>query len=988
MTSPSRVLRVVALPILLLAAIVPAIAQVAVPPVAQPAPQPTAQPAIPAFTGPRPQYARPDDPWIFRGTDIPHDPQWLFGELPNGLRYAVRRAGVPPGQVSIRVRIDAGSLYETDAERGYAHLLEHMTFRQSKYLGDGEAITHFQRLGAGFGNDTNASTEPTQTVYRLDLPNATPAKLDDSVKLISGMIREPALSAANLAADRPIVLAEARESAGVDQRINDVMFGVLFEGQQLATRVPIGTTATLQKATPRSVRAFHDRWYRPERAVVVLVGDADPLMMAVLVERYFSDWQGKGPAARDPDFGKPVAPAGADPANPVGTTKVIVEPGQARNFTYAYVRPWQGVVDNLEYNRGLLLDTIAINVINRRLEARARSGGAYLVGKVDRDKPSRSLDVTYVSFAPLSADWRAGLADVRAVIGDALETPPSQAEIDREVAEADISFVAGVEQSRSRASAAMADDIVEAVNIREAVASPETFLAVFRGMRARFTPDEVFAHTKGLFTGVAVRGVLLTPAVGEGDAAAVRQALLAAPDTSLASRSAAAQVNFADLPKIGEPKEPVSQGPVQIFTRDDVEQLNYANGVRALLRRTENEPGRVTVRVRFGAGQRAFDDNEVVYAGLGQLALISSGEATLDQDELDSLLTGRKIGFDFRIEDGVFEFEGSTRADDLADQLYLFAAKFALPRWDTQPFERARASALLRYDASDSTPSDVIGRDLNWLLGSQAPRYRAPNPDQLRAATPEAFREVWTRILAQGPVEVAIFGDFDPVAAKTTLDATFGALAPRTPIPPEVLARVPAFTAGGGKPLVINHRGNADQAAAIVAWPTGGGTVRLTEKRKLELLAQVFGNRLLDSLREKSGASYSPYVGSDWPLDTPDGGRVMAIVQLPPRLVPGFFEQADAIARDLAEKGPTADEIERVTEPMRQLLARVRPAHMFWLGQIEGSAFDRNRLIGLVSIERDYTETSPEEMRALAARYLLPSKAVRIEVMPPVASKR
>src|SRR5690606_1909932 len=102
-----------------------------------------------------PLYTQPDDPWIYRGTDIPIDKQWLFGEIPNGVRYAVRRNGVPPGQVSIRVRIDAGSLHERDNERGYAHLLEHLIFRQSKYLGNGEAIPHFQRLGAGLGNDTN-----------------------------------------------------------------------------------------------------------------------------------------------------------------------------------------------------------------------------------------------------------------------------------------------------------------------------------------------------------------------------------------------------------------------------------------------------------------------------------------------------------------------------------------------------------------------------------------------------------------------------------------------------------------------------------------------------------------------------------------------------------------------------------------------------------------------------------------------------------------
>lgn len=51
-------------------------------------------------------------PWLYRGSDVPQDPEWLFGELPNGLRYAVRKNGVPPRQVSIRIRMDVGSLYE------------------------------------------------------------------------------------------------------------------------------------------------------------------------------------------------------------------------------------------------------------------------------------------------------------------------------------------------------------------------------------------------------------------------------------------------------------------------------------------------------------------------------------------------------------------------------------------------------------------------------------------------------------------------------------------------------------------------------------------------------------------------------------------------------------------------------------------------------------------------------------------------------------
>ena len=117
-----------------------------------------------------PALAAPATPWLYRGSDIPPDKAWVFGELPNGLRYAVRNNGVPPRQVSIRMVIDAGSLNEGPGEHGYAHFNEHLSFRGSKYVPDGEAKRLWQRLGATFGSDTNATTSPTQTIYKLDLP--------------------------------------------------------------------------------------------------------------------------------------------------------------------------------------------------------------------------------------------------------------------------------------------------------------------------------------------------------------------------------------------------------------------------------------------------------------------------------------------------------------------------------------------------------------------------------------------------------------------------------------------------------------------------------------------------------------------------------------------------------------------------------------------------------------------------------------------------
>ena len=925
--------------------------------VATPAPAPIAAP----------KYAQPDDPWIYRGTDIPIDRQWLFGELPNGLRYAVRNNGVPPGQVSIRVRIDAGSLYEKPEERGFAHLIEHLVFRESSVFANGEAIPHFQRLGAGLGTDTNALTYPTQTIFHIDLPNANRASLDDTLRRLAGMIAEPKLSTANLATEVPIVLAERRERAGPEERIVNALNGAFFPGQPLADRDAIGTVVTLQGATQDAVRAFHDRWYRPDKATVVLVGDMPVEQLAALVEARFGGWKASGSAAEQPDFGRPQAPAGADPANPVDVARVLVEPGQPRNLTFGVIRPWQQVTDNLEYNRGLLIDSIAETIINRRLESRARAGASYLQAGVQQDKPSRSANVTYVGVTPIEGDWKKALADVRAVIADALANPPSQEEIDRELAEYDVIFANQVEQSRIQAGSKLADDLVGAVDIRESVASPETFLEVFRGMKDRFTPQAIHERTRAMFTGVAVRALLVTPEAGEATDADLRAALLAPVTASSADRFAGPAPSFANLPPVGEAAQPVSSSTDERF---DVETLTYANGVKALLYPTQNEPGRVTVRVRFGQGRKGFAPGEIAYLQLGQGALVTSGLGELGQEDLDRLTTGRKMGFSFNVEDGAFVFEGLTRAEDVADQLYLFAAKLATPRWEPAPFFRAKAAALLAYDSMESSPTAILNRDFGWLLHGRDPLYATPTPDQVRATTPGGFRDVWARMLHQGPVEVSVFGDFDRQIVGDALARTFGALPPRAaPVPAAANDNAPAFPAGGRAPTVIAHRGDADQAAGLVLWPTGAGSAALPESRKLEVLAQVFANRLLDSMRERIGASYAPDVGSSWPLDVTRGGAIYAMAQLPPDKLDVFFAEADAIARNLATTAPTADELGRVTEPLKQTLERLLTGHTFWLNIMEGTAFDSQRLEHVPSLFRDYTAVTPEEIRALAARY-------------------
>ncbi len=926
----------------------------------------------------QPRYVQTSDPWIYRGSDVPQDKEWLFGQMPNGLRYAVRRNGVPPGQVSIRVRIDAGSLYETDRERGYAHLLEHLLFRQSKYLGVAQAIPTWQRLGATFGSDTNAETSPTHTVFKLDLPGADAAKIDESMKLLSGMVRAPVLSTTNVRAEVPIVLAEKRENGGPGERTGELTRQTLFAGQLLASRSPIGTVETLTEATGKSVEAFYRRWYRPENTVISVVGDAEPALLAAQVEKWFGDWQGRGPLAPAPSFGDPVAPPGVDPGNPVGETAVMVEPDLPRSFTFAILRPWRPVNDTIAYNQGILRDTLAAALINRRLEAHARAGGSYLYARVQQDKISRSADATFVSFAPLTADWRAALRDVRAVIADALARPPSEEELAREIAEQQQVFESSVAERGVLAGSRLADDIVNAVDIREAVAAPETVLSVFTGMKDAITPQQILDSTRRIFGGTVVRATYVTPATGEASADDLRAGLLApvAPDGK--ARISGKPISFAQLPAIGKPGAIERDAPLGIH---DIGRVDFANGVKALLWSNSAEPGRVAVKVRFGGGYRSLGDGDAVYAELGKMALVGSGIGPLGQEELDRISTGRKMGFDFAIEDGAFTFSAQTRKEDLADQLYLFAAKLGMPRWDTNPVIRARAAALLAYESYATSPAGVLGRELDGLARGGDPRYAAPTRDQLEAATPAGFRRVWEPILRQGPVEVLVFGDFDRAATVQALAKTFGALPPRTTLPAAMAARLPGHGAAG-ETKVLTHRGEATQAAAVVEWPSGGGVGAIRESRQLQILVQLFNNRLLDAMREKAGASYAPVVRSDWPTDIAGGGRIVALAQLQPKDVPIFFRESERIANELATSPPSADELARVTEPLRQYITRASTGNLFWLYQLEGVTADPRIAVYLRTLLPDYSRTTPQAMQALAQKYFSGRQPWRLAVIP------
>lgn len=220
-------------------------------------------------------------------------------ELANGMRVIVkpdRRAPVAVVMVWYRV----GSIDEVNGTTGVAHVLEHMMFKGTATTPAGE----YSRIIAAAGGRENAFTSNDYTGYFATLNKS---KLDLMFGLEADRMVNLAFSPEEFAKELKVVMEERR------MRTEDQPRSLVFE-QLFATALTvhpyrnpiIGWMNDLENMRVEDARAFYKRWYVPNNAILVVVGDVDPQEVFALAEKHF----------------------GPIPARPLPQRKPQVEPAQ------------------------------------------------------------------------------------------------------------------------------------------------------------------------------------------------------------------------------------------------------------------------------------------------------------------------------------------------------------------------------------------------------------------------------------------------------------------------------------------------------------------------------------------------------------------------------------------------------------------------------------------------------------------------------------
>ena len=933
--------------------------------------------ATAAAAQPRPAQPAPAPaahPWAQAGSDLPPDPDVRYGMLPNGMRYALRRNATPPHQVSLRLRIDAGSLEERDDQRGLAHFIEHMAFNGSTHVPEGEFVHRLERLGLRFGADTNAGTEFTQTVYKLDLPENQAASIDEGLFLLREVGGEVSFAPAAIDRERGIIQSEERSRAGPQYRIFVDEMGYLMRGQLLPSRMPIGVPEVIATAQRDRFASLYLAYYRPERATLIAVGDFNLDEMEAKIRARFGDWHGRGTPGPDPDLGA-VAPRRTE-------THLLIEPGGPAQVTLFWVRPPDLRPDTRAHRAEQLADALAFQILNRRLEriAATRSPAPYIGAQSGRFQLARSADITQLGAVVQPGQWQPALGVIETEERRLVEHGVTAAELARELVQVRTALTAAVAGAATRQTASLADSLVTAVDQDDVFLSPADTLRFFEAVAGGLTPARINQSARTVFAGEPILFMTSPTPVegGEGALLAAYRASLAVPVPA----AAAEQVLAWPYTRFGAPGTVAERHelPAEIGATA----VRFANGVRLTVKHTDFAANQVMVAVRFGNGQLALPADRPNPGWAIGPGLTAGGLGRLTFEQMQEALNNRVYGASLGIDEDSFTFSGTTRPQDLGVQLEVLAAYITDPGWRPTGWNRLRALSGTIHDQLASTPSGVFNRDSGLLLHSGDNRWALPTRDQMAASTIADARAVLDDPLAHSPLEVIIVGDISVEDAIRETAATFGALPPRAGAPaPAAQIRFPAATP---QPIRLTHRGRADQGLAFIGWPTQGFYDDPREARALSLLASVYQLRLIQKIREEQGTTYSPNAYHR-PSEAYRGyGMFAGQIEARPEALAGFLRDAEGIAADLRDHPVGEDEMRRARVPLLEGLQRARNGNAWWLDSLEEIQTRPEVATTIADQLAQYQALTPADLQQAARRFLVPNRAWKLVIVPETAA--
>ena len=936
---------------------------------------------LPAVAGQQEGGKQPFPPWPHEMSDLAPDPSVTFGRLANGFQYALMENNRPEDRVSVHLYIRAGSLNETEVEQGLAHFLEHMLFNGSTHFPPGELVKYFQSIGMQFGNDANAHTGFDETVYDIILPSGDEENLKKGLLVMHDYATGALLLEEEVKRESGVILAEMRSRDSADYRTFKASLSFELPDLLVSRRLPIGKTETIKNADRSLLKGFYDAWYRPDNMVLVLVGDFPIPLAKQLIDEQFSDLAPRAAASVPPAIGT-VNHKGLKVFHhyepEVGGTTVSLEVIQAHDQ----------VPDSLDLRRRQMVEGLADRIVQNRLDARLKSPGAPFTAAA----VGSGIYLNRIRYAEISADssaknWQQTLALLEQELRRARLFGFTEAELARVKKDTRKMLDNAVREAPTRNSTTLARTIIRHLAGNRVVQSPDQELHNMAPMLESVTLADVHQafvenwtddHRLILITGNAD----LKSASPKSPESVIRDTYLASASTVVQRPEAKAIALFPYLP---EPQHIGVIASREVVDDLGITRIRLDNGIQINLKRTDFKTNEVVVNLIFGHGTSAEPETLPGLSLLAEATVNESGLGAMDTNELERALAGKSTTVDFRITETHFNFFGETISAEVPLLFQLIYAHLLDPGFRDDALALARERASQNYQTLTRSIEGMMRIEgLRFLAGGDG-RFGLPPFDRLQAIRLEDIRNWIAPQLASAPLELSVVGDIDEDEVIELARRYLGSLPDRGRDPENPRVDLPYLPAGTVSRIDVDTQ--IPKAMVVAAWQTGDFW-DIGRTRRLSVLAEVFSERLRQRIREKLGASYSPYAFNRASRAYTGYGVFQAYVNVAPDQTDTVLTEVRSIAGDLARNRITADELARAVDPILTSIKELRQTNGYWLNSVmTGSQRHPQQFEWARSFQDDYASVTVEELATLAAAYLTDDRASAIIIQPRAKSE-
>jgi zinc protease len=674
----------------------------------------------------------------------------LQARLRNGLRVVIVRDRLAP-VVSTDLTYLVGSRDDPAGVPGMAHAQEHMMFRGTRDLSTRQLGTIATALGGNF----NAQTTETTTHYQFTVPSAD---FDAVLRIESDRMRGVLDAQSEWQNERGAIEQEVLR----DESIPGADF--FRSAQALAYAATpyahdgVGTKAAFDKLTGPELKAFHDRWYAPNNAVLVVAGDVDPGAALAQIRARFES-----------------IPSHPVPAHAVAHLRPLQRAVLARPTTLVYPLAAVGFrfpgVDDPDFVASFVLQGI-LDAERGPIHALADRGEAL---------GAQWTSEAYVSEAQLGfavAALRPGGNPVAAAQKlQKIVQGYAQNGVPRELFESTKRrLIAGQEESRNSTAALASDWATTIVLDREPSIAREQDL-----IRAVTLADVNRVAKRYLDPRHAIVGEL-TPSAN-----ATQNAPPAPPQTG-SEKPLVPQSGVVQLPPWGEALLHTVSVPPSTLAPS---RFTLPNGI-ALIVQPETISNSVFVYGQVKS-EPALEEPAGKEGVSGVLdAIYPYGTRSLDRtafaralDDVDAQLHG---GAAFAME---------ATPESFARAVTLTAQNELQPRFDQATFQLARARAIDEWATAMNSSTTVARlRAATYLLPAGDPELRRPTIESLRALTLGDVEDYYAKTMRPDRTTIVVIGNVTPETARATIERAFGSWRATAPAADVTLPPLPRNTAG------------------------------------------------------------------------------------------------------------------------------------------------------------------------------------------------